>query len=139
MGNAQKHFEYKGSVYKVLKQNHRYAVSAEGVVVHRAHGRVMPTESPSGYLFVTLVKDGRNQKFFVHRLVLEHFVDAYDPEFLYIHKDKNKRNNHLDNLEVNPAQKVLWGQRARKRGVHVPRAGEKPKVQDRQSTTTHSL
>lgn len=139
MGNAQKHFEYKGSVYKVLKQNHRYGVSAEGVVVHRAHGRVMPTESPSGYLFVTLVKDGRNQKFFVHRLVLEHFVDAYDPEFLYTHKDKNKRNNHLDNLEVEPSLKRMWGQRARNRGVYVPKYGEKPKVQDRQSTTTHSL
>lgn len=139
MGNAQKHFEYKGSVYTELKQNDRYGVSVDGVVVHRANGRVMPTESPSGYLFVTLSKNGRNQKLFVHRLVLEYFTDTYDPEVLYIHKDKNMRNNHVDNLEVDPGMKSMWVKRVRSRGVHVPRYGGKPKVQDRPSTTTHSL
>lgn len=127
MGNAQKHFEYEGSVYTELKQNDRYGVSVDGVVVHRANGRVMPTESPSGYLFVTLNKNGRNQKLFVHRLVLEYFTDTYDPEFLYIHKDKNMKNNHVDNLEVARSQITNWRKKVSERGMHIPKAESVPK------------
>ena len=115
MGNPQKHFKYEGAFYSVLRQNERYGVSIDGVVVHRSKGRVEPSESPSGYLYVTLGKNGRNQKFFVHRLVLEYYTVTYDPEFLYVHKDENKKNNRLDNLAVYHAQFVHWRKQAKDR------------------------
>lgn len=127
MGNPQKHFEYEGAFYSVLRQNERYGVSIDGVVVHRSKGRVEPSESPSGYLYVTLNKRGRNQKFFVHRLVLEYYTVTYDPEFLYVHKDENKRNNHLDNLVVYHAQFVNWRKQAKDREKAAAKKKPKPK------------
>lgn len=53
-------------------------------------------KTKKGYLKVMLT--GKSRKgFFVHRLVLKHFL--YDSEMQVNHKDYNKENNHISNLE----------------------------------------
>lgn len=59
----------------------------------------------NGYLFVVLCKEGCKPKLYlIHRLVANAFIP--NPENLPIinHKDKNRQNNHADNLEWCTAQ-----------------------------------
>ena len=56
-------------------------------------------ESKKGYYQVTLIKDGKKKHYRVHRLVASAFLEN---PFNYTdvnHKDENKTNNHVDNLE----------------------------------------
>lgn len=52
-----------------------------------------------GYLRTQLCKNGVSCKRFVHRLVAEHFIDGYFDGAVVNHKDFNKDNNSIDNLE----------------------------------------
>lgn len=53
-----------------------------------------------GYMITSLVKDGKSIDKKVHRLVAEAFLHDYDDELLVNHKDLNKENNHISNLEM---------------------------------------
>lgn len=58
----------------------------------------------NGYKIVTLNKDGKGQNKYVHRLVAETFLKNKN-NYKYInHKDENKSNNSVDNLEFCTAQ-----------------------------------
>lgn len=53
-----------------------------------------------GYPVIGFFVGGKNVPFFVHRLVIEAFIGLV-PEGMEInHKDGNKQNNRLDNLEI---------------------------------------
>ena len=53
------------------------------------------------YLRVGLCKEGKQKWFYVHRLVAHMFIENDDPEHKtdVNHKDENKENNCVDNLE----------------------------------------
>lgn len=53
----------------------------------------------SGYKRVQLCKDGKQKHFSVHRLVAIAFLPNPDHLPFVNHKDENKANNHVDNLE----------------------------------------
>lgn len=55
-------------------------------------------KSKTGYLSVNLRKDNIANTFYVHRLVAMHFLNG-DFNLTVNHKDGNKQNNHVDNLE----------------------------------------
>ena len=60
------------------------------------------TNSKGGYLSVILQKDRTHKRYTrIHRLVAENFLSKPDTdEPLHVHhKDGNKQNNHVDNLE----------------------------------------
>lgn len=52
-----------------------------------------------GYDCVNLYKDKKGKMFKVHRLVCENFLEKVDGKELVNHKDGNKKNNNLYNLE----------------------------------------
>ena len=58
-----------------------------------------PGVAGNGYLFVNLSKDGLAKEYFVHRLVALAFIPNQDNKGDVNHKDGNKRNNIVDNLE----------------------------------------
>lgn len=65
-------------------------------------GRVQvmkPGMSRHGYLKVQLYKDGKDNKYFVHRLVAEAFLGNPDNLPQVNHKDEDKTNNAVANLE----------------------------------------
>lgn len=82
-----------------------YEVSDEGRVRSVARGnRVLrPQERRHGYLAVCLYGRGGNTNGFrqisVHRLVAEAFLENPNGYTDVNHKDENKQNNRLDNLE----------------------------------------
>ena len=52
-----------------------------------------------GYFSVTLHKDGIKKKWHLHRLVAFSFLEKIEGKEYVNHKDKDKKNNHVDNLE----------------------------------------
>jgi hypothetical protein len=62
------------------------------------NGRMLTkTMTPNGYLKVTLYKAGKTYQINIHRLVMRAFVGP--SELQVNHKDEDKTNNCLDNLE----------------------------------------
>lgn len=54
---------------------------------------------PSGYMYVNIYVGGRQKRFYVHRLVASAFIQNPDMFDQVNHKDENKQNNCVDNLE----------------------------------------
>lgn len=64
-------------------------------------GRMLKqSERNNGYLFVGLKENGKKQKKEnIHRLVAKAFIPNPEKKPQVNHKDRNKKNNHLSNLE----------------------------------------
>ena len=75
-----------------------------------------PGSQKTGYLFVTLHKDGIGKMYRVHRLVLENFNPIENMKNLQVnHKDEIRTNNMLSNLEwVTATENINYGNRAKK-------------------------
>jgi hypothetical protein len=58
-----------------------------------------PFKRGRGYLTVKLFNNNKKKQIFIHRLVAETFIDNPDNLPQVNHKDENKQNNLLDNLE----------------------------------------
>lgn len=85
----------------------------------------------SGYLTVWLCKDGISKAFTVHRLVALCFLPYDDSNKDVNHKDGNKTNNCLSNLEltsrsenISHAYKVLGHPKSRSKKVRCVETGE---------------
>lgn len=79
-----------------------YQVSNFGRVKSNKFGKeriLKPFTNSTGYLLVSLCKDGKVKAFTVHRLVAEAFIDNPDNLPQVNHRDENKLNNNVDNLE----------------------------------------
>lgn len=72
-----------------------YSVSNKGRCKSK-RGILKPEEHTSGYFRIAFSKYGR---FYVHRLVAEYFLPKEEGKDIVNHKDGNKRNNQVENLE----------------------------------------
>ena len=80
-----------------------YQVSDLGRVRSRYSGEwkvLRPGKNNKGYLQVDLCKDNKRKRFLVHRLVADAFIPNTDSSKTQInHRDENKQNNQVNNLE----------------------------------------
>ena len=77
-----------------------YQVTENGDVWSVKRNRFLkPYKNQLGYLRVVLSKKGKVKKYSVHRLVAEAFIDNQNNYHCVNHKDENKLNNNVDNLE----------------------------------------
>lgn len=76
-----------------------YEVTDSGEVYRTGKTQRLRPHEYCGYLYVELSKHGKTKKHRVHRLVAEAFIE--NPENLpqVNHKDENKHNNNVNNLE----------------------------------------
>ncbi len=58
-----------------------------------------PKKHNKGYLQIQLIKGRKNKTFTIHRLVAEAFIPNPDKLPYVNHKDENKQNNNVNNLE----------------------------------------
>jgi hypothetical protein len=83
-----------------------YSISDEGVVVNKkTNKKVYFSDNGHGYLVARLYtpysknKDGR-KPYKLHRLVAMFYLDNFNDKLHINHKDGNKKNNNISNLEV---------------------------------------
>ena len=94
-----------------LNQNEKYEVSDTGLVRRKDSQHILSGCLTQGYKSVKLTfENSKQQRFYVHRLVAEHFIINSDPKNKTIvnHIDGNKLNNNVNNLEwVSPRENNL--------------------------------
>ena len=91
--------------YKELKEDNDYLIYEDGKLFSKKTGRFLKGKIDNvGYqTYVLAIKNPLTSKkgktVYAHRLVAEYFLDNPNG-FPYVHhKDENKLNNHIDNLE----------------------------------------
>lgn len=92
---SEKSFENKIKAF--LKQQN-YSVNESGEVF-RDGQRLKPTRNKNGYMSVELWDGGKRKRVYVHRLVAETFIPNPEEKREVNHKDGNKQNNCVENLE----------------------------------------
>lgn len=77
----------------------KYRVDSNGVVYSQSGAPLRPATDSKGYLRVGLMIDGKLVTKKVHRLVAEAFIANSENKPFVNHKDLNKQNNRVSNLE----------------------------------------
>lgn len=89
---------YQVSNYGNIKSLSRVVKNAYGI--HRTEEKILkPQMKKKGYFQIQLSKDGKQKHYQVHRLVALAFVPNINNYPCINHKDENKSNNHVNNLE----------------------------------------
>jgi len=92
---------YQVSSFGNIRSLDRLIIYSNGK--RRVHkGRILkPGINTSGYYSLTLVKDTEDTSVMIHRMVAQAFLGLdTNSDMTVNHKDSNKLNNHVDNLEV---------------------------------------
>lgn len=76
-----------------------YLVSNLGNIFSKSKKRLLKFKNNKGYYNVSLSKNGKPHHKIVHRLVAEAFIPNPEGFREINHKDEDKTNNHVDNLE----------------------------------------
>lgn len=76
-----------------------YEISNFGRVYSLITNKILKFVNCNGYYGVNLVKNGLMKKTTIHRLVAQAFITNPNNYSCVNHKDENKLNNHVDNLE----------------------------------------
>ena len=84
-----------------VKLKYEYLINESGEVYSKATNTFLkPNKTAKGYLRYSLTTETGRKYFMVHRLVLFTYNPTENMESLEVnHKDGNKENNHLSNLE----------------------------------------
>lgn len=86
-----------------------YKVDSEGYILSKIDGhRMKPSKNKRGYLITTIMSNGNRISIPIHSAVAKSFLGDFTKNGMQInHKDGNKENNRLDNLEwVTPTQNM---------------------------------
>lgn len=91
--------DFPGEQWKPLRINNKYLVSNYGRVKSLCKYKsiiLKPFENKKGYLIVKI----NNKNYFIHRLVAQEFIpnDNIILDTIH-HKDTNKKNNYVNNLQ----------------------------------------
>jgi HNH endonuclease len=103
-----------GELWLTVKDHSKYKISNKGRIKNKLTGKLLLTQNSGldgdGYDRVALCSGSPTiqQKVFIHRLVAEAFLPVPKVEAVFVnHKDLNKRNNSLENLEwVTPSENI---------------------------------
>ena len=76
-----------------------YVVTTEGNVIGLTSKKVLKPSCCRGYLRVKLYRNAKPKEYLIHRLVADAFIPNPEQKEQVNHKDGNKGNNSLENLE----------------------------------------
>lgn len=87
------------ATWKPIEGFTNYEVSDEGYVRNTHTGRILKQSIVGGYAKVDLYQKGKRTNMKVHRLVAKAFIPNPENKATVNHKDENKLNNNVSNLE----------------------------------------
>jgi len=76
-----------------------YKISSFGVTINVKTGKVIKPIKSNGYLLIKFYRDGKRSTRHLHRVLAIHFIPNPDNKPFINHKDGNRSNNCLENLE----------------------------------------
>ena len=86
-----------------------YEVDTNGIVYSKRGKPLKYSHNFRGYQIVNLMVNGKRKGFAVHTLVAKQFIANSDPIKTQVnHKDGNKDNNHISNLEWATPKENTW-------------------------------
>lgn len=77
----------------------KYHITKCGKIISLTRNKELSPANHKGYLRVTLFENGKRNYWSVHRLVATVYIDNPDNKPCVNHKDGNKHNNDISNLE----------------------------------------
>lgn len=87
-------------VWKFIEDHPNYMVSSKGRLINITRGRIIKGNyHRDGYLRYCLSTKGKPKTWFAHQLVARAFLDRVSGKYEVNHKDEDKLNNCVDNLE----------------------------------------
>jgi len=89
--------------WKQIQDFPNYEVSTLGTVRNSNTGRILKLTCKGGYMFTGLCQNSNGKTLAVHRLVALAFIDNPENKPQVNHKDKNRGNNNVANLEWSTA------------------------------------
>lgn len=103
-----------------IKDFDKYEISNHGIIRNVYTGRIKKQRSTkTGYMLVDLCNNSHVSTKYVHRLVAEAFIPNLESFPQINHKDENKKNNCVDNLEwCTASYNLSYKGRAKKVGLH---------------------
>lgn len=105
--------------WKKLEVNENYSVSDKGRVRNDNTGKILKPRGIKRYLTVHFTAHGPD--YYIHRLVAEAFIDNPDDLPQVNHKDENKQNNDVSNLEwCSSEYNVNYGTRNERSSLSYP-------------------
>lgn len=91
---------YNPESFKTIPSYPNYSISQNGEIINSKTKKVLKQQkSKNGYLMVSLSDKGKVKSYFVHRLLAETWLQNPDMKPCINHKDGNKANNDILNLE----------------------------------------
>lgn len=90
---------YQISNYGSVKSLNHYASNGIKNILYKGKILKQNKHKKTGYMMVTLCKNNKHKTIMIHRLVAEAFIKNPYNYPCVNHKDENKTNNNVDNLE----------------------------------------
>ena len=85
-----------------------YYITVDGGVYSQRRGIILKGGlDADGYHIVALCHEGYQRTKYIHRLVAENFIEKVEGKSCVNHKDGNKLNNNISNLEWNTTQENI--------------------------------
>ena len=85
--------------WRIINDFPNYSVSNLGNVMNNKTNKLLKLCNKSGYYHISLTNKNSHKTFKVHRLVALTFIENDEDKPQVNHKDKNKLNNNISNLE----------------------------------------
>lgn len=107
-------------LWKTIKGFEKYEVSNTGKVRNAKTKKIInPYVSKEGFFTINIYNnDKKRERKFIHRLVAETFLTDFETWQVVEHKDQNKLNNNVNNLEwVNKGNSISFNKGVHKRAI----------------------
>lgn len=104
---------------RIIENYPNYTISDKGEIVNtNTNKELKPYIRKDGYVVATLSKGGKKYKCYLHRLVAETFIPNPDNLPQVNHKDEDKTNNCVSNLEwITSKDNCNYGTRNERQGL----------------------
>lgn len=85
-----------------------YSVTKNGQIFsHKTNKFKKPFTDKAGYVRIQLYQNNKKKNYYLHRLIANTYLPNYDSNLQVNHKDGNKSNNNITNLEwVTPKENI---------------------------------